>query len=42
MMESSLEIIAWAARLLLKSVADVSVTDDEGCTPIHAAALREY
>ena len=34
MAKSSLEI----ARLLINSGADVNVTDDEGCTPLHAAA----
>ena len=38
MVGSSLKI----ARLLLNSGADVSVTDDEGGTPIHAAALSGY
>jgi ankyrin repeat protein len=38
MVESSLEI----ARLLVNSGANVNVTDDEGWTPLHAAARCGY
>jgi ankyrin repeat protein len=38
MTKSSLEI----ARLLVNSGADVNVTDDEGCAPLHVAARFGY
>ena len=38
MVESSLEI----ARLLVNSGANVNVTDNEGSTPLHAAARSGY